>query len=512
MITNTGKSIIAKYLIGTAPAYASYIALGCGAKPRPSISQITGASSVSTTVTCASTSGLWIGALCYQVTSGTGSIPEGTTVTAILSTTQFTLSNAPTIALSASTVLIEVNPSKQVLDFEMFRVPIASRGYVNDNGINKIVLTGELPTEERYEITEIGIFSAGANADAGSYDSKTITAFADTENWQFVDGLTVTNPTLITTSLVDVSNVITTGANSIQTTANNAAFSNTTRAARYETCRYFNNILMLRGNTSNISSLGTIITSGSITPKILQLTGQGVDLTKNSTSDLLKVAFSLINKDGSSPLVPDSARVILEFANSDSTQYARMFAEVNNSTYNFASNRYFTISKRLDELSYYTSDPTNPFSWNNVSVIKVYASTSRILTINNKEASTSYVTLTTFSPHNLVAGDVVYVDGIDSRCNGLFTIYDTPSPNTFRYYNPGTTLGSTAVSPTVNIESYVSTYFIALDAIRIDNISTVNPLYGMTGYSIIQNDSATSIVKASNTNNYVEFRYILDVT
>ena len=33
MITNTGKSIIGKYLLGQAPAYASYIAIGCGAQP-----------------------------------------------------------------------------------------------------------------------------------------------------------------------------------------------------------------------------------------------------------------------------------------------------------------------------------------------------------------------------------------------------------------------------------------------------------------------------------------------
>jgi hypothetical protein len=33
MITNTGKTIIGKYLLGQAPAYASYIAVGCGATP-----------------------------------------------------------------------------------------------------------------------------------------------------------------------------------------------------------------------------------------------------------------------------------------------------------------------------------------------------------------------------------------------------------------------------------------------------------------------------------------------
>ena len=33
MITETGKNIIGKYLIGQAPAYASYIAIGCGETP-----------------------------------------------------------------------------------------------------------------------------------------------------------------------------------------------------------------------------------------------------------------------------------------------------------------------------------------------------------------------------------------------------------------------------------------------------------------------------------------------
>jgi hypothetical protein len=46
----------------------------------------------------------------------------------------------------------------------------------------------------------------------------------------------------------------------------------------------------------------------------------------------------------------------------------------------------------------------------------------------------------------------------------------------------------------------------------IDNVGTVNPLYGLTGYSIIQNTGAETIIKNPNTNNYIEFRFILDVT
>ena len=33
MITNKGKEVISKYMVGQTPAYASYIAIGCGATP-----------------------------------------------------------------------------------------------------------------------------------------------------------------------------------------------------------------------------------------------------------------------------------------------------------------------------------------------------------------------------------------------------------------------------------------------------------------------------------------------
>jgi len=81
MITNIGKGILAKYLIGQAPSYASYIAIGCGAKP-----------------------------LATNQSFGNYS-------------------------------------AKESLDFEMFRVPVTSRGYVTEGGISKIVLTAELPTD-----------------------------------------------------------------------------------------------------------------------------------------------------------------------------------------------------------------------------------------------------------------------------------------------------------------------------------------------------------------------------
>jgi hypothetical protein len=506
MITETGKEIIAKYLMGLTPAYASYIAIGCGAKPRPNVTQITGVSSSGTTITCASTSGLWVGAILSQVTVGTGVLATNTAVVTIISGTQFTVDQAPTTPLSSATVSIKTDNRKTVLDFETLRIPISSRGYINDNGINKIVFTGELPTEERYEISEIAIYSAGSNPSAASFDSRALFTFTDAENWQYNDGTTLSAPTSILSSLTDGSNNITSVANAIQTTANNTAFLNATRAGRYERCRYFNNVIMLRGNTSHLSSNTGVFTVGS-NPKLLQLTGQTFNFSQNSPSDLIKIAFSIVNVTGGSGLSPDKARVLIEFSNTDGTQYARFNGEALNSTFNFNTNRYMVVKKRLDELTYSAT-----FSWQAMSIVKIYVSALYNLTITNKAADTTYVTLTTSSAHNLSAGDNVLVAGIDSRCNGQFVVFDTPTPTTFRYANAGTTLSSTAVSPNVVIEASLSSYFIALDAIRFDNVGTINPLYGMTGYSIVQNSDAATVVKSSNSNNYVEFRVVVDVT
>jgi hypothetical protein len=361
MITNTGKSIIAKYLIGDAPSYAGFLALGCGAKPRPNITQIAGASTVSSgaLVTVSSTDGLWVGAKVTKV-SGTGSLSavQDTLVTAINSDTTFTISPAPTTTLSSATLAISIDPNKQSLDFEMFRVPITSRGYVNDDGVNKIVLTAQLPTEERYEISEIGLFSAGANANAGAFDSRTITTFSNTEDWVYNTGSSLISPEIgnqtfpeITTSLIDELNVITSSADVIQTNSNNGAFLNATRAGRYERCRYQNNIFLMRGNTSHLYVEDGVF---EIAPdaKFLQITGETVDLTRNSSSDILKVAFSLVSVNGDSGDIPNTARLMIEFSNSDGSEYARMEVNATNAQYRFATNRYIVASSRLGDLTY----------------------------------------------------------------------------------------------------------------------------------------------------------------
>ncbi len=385
MITNTGKNIIGKYMLGQAPAYASYIAVGCGPSPLD---------------------------------------------------TEDAQGNFAT---------------KEALDFEMFRVPISSRGFINEGGLNKIVLTAELPTEERYEITEVGIYSAGSNPSAGAYDSKTVFAFTAGENWQYHTSSSISSITPYTAPLGDPEddNVIAVVDHVFQTNADNSIFYKPSRAARYERCRFLNNTIFIQGDDSNLTISEDsgptedhfVVESGS---NHIHLTGANVDFTRNAPIDELKLAFSIVNKDGDSLAIPDTVRILVDFASTDTStgEFARFEAEINqgssgnleNSIADFATNRYFVVSKQLQEL--YTSAN---FTWNAVTVVKIYA---------------------------------CVIDG------------GVPSDD----------------------------YYVALDAIRLENVATINPLYGLTGYSIIKTDGAETITKSPNTSNYIEFRFSIGVT
>jgi hypothetical protein len=386
MITNTGKNIIGKYMLGQAPAYASYLAVGCGPTP-----------------------------------------------------------------LQTEDVADDF-ATKTSLDFEMFRVPISSRGFVNENGIDKIVLTAELPTEERYEITEVGLYSAGSNPSAGTQDSKTVFAFTQGENWEHHTSSASTQIPTVSTPLDsnddDIINAVGTGSGVFQTNADNSIFYNLDRSNRYERPRFLNNAIFIQGNDSDLSLDGggsggvdhIVIDSGNH----IHLTSPNVDFSRNSPTDELRFAFSLINKDGESASVPDTIRILIDFADTDIAEpavYARFEVDIQDGVdgYDFATNRYFVVSKQLQELY-----KTQNFTWNAVTVVKIYCSV------------------------------------FDSSVSG----------GTF---------------PT-------SDYYIALDAMRLENIATVNPLYGLTGYSVIKNDTASTIIKSPNTNNYIEFRFSIGVT
>jgi len=412
MITNTGKNILGKYLIGQAPAYASYIAVGCGAQPKPS-DHVFSQEEIAA----------------YQSRSG--------------------------------------------LEFEMDRWQITSRGFITENKtvtvngvstvvpVTKVVFTTEVPSEPRYEITEVGVFSAGSNPSAGAWDSKILHSFTSSEGWEYHEATLPKSPIpLIDTPLdknsdgdlkdnsiigsYDVSSVLSENPKEcpvFSAYADDRVFNDEDRLARFERPRFLNDSLFLVGDMSTLTknSQGRIdITTNGSTH--IHNVDPSYDLSKNSPIDELKLAFSVVNKNATNNEYPDQVLLVLEFtpAENESSTWQRFEVVLDHGTgpgqHDFTANRYFSITKKLQEIF-----SQGNASWETVGIVKIYACVKK---------------------------------------NGV------PSDN----------------------------FYVCLDALRLENVSSYNPLYGMTGYSVISNSTGVPITKEKGTTSYLEFRFALEVS
>ena len=87
--------------------------------------------------------------------------------------------------------------SKKHLDFEALRVPITTASILQESGKTKIVFSGTLPTDRRYEITEIGIFPTESNSLLTTAQDVLMFTVIDQENWTESGGSDIPYTTLI---------------------------------------------------------------------------------------------------------------------------------------------------------------------------------------------------------------------------------------------------------------------------------------------------------------------------
>jgi len=305
MITNKGRQIVAKYVLGQAPSFASYIAAGCGPKP---------------------------------------------------------LLNSASASIS---------PTRQSLDFEMFRVPIVSKGFIKEGNVEKLVLKAEMPTDQRYLITELGIFPAESNSVAGQYDSKLMITFAPTESWVYSDGQNASAVTYINSPVDSQNNSASIDASTPDFLFINSdmnMFANTNRSERYEAPRFLNRALMLHGNTASVNSSFTTSASS----KYLENTNILFNFGQNLPDDEIKLALSVVSKTANQSTNPD-VRILIELYNNISGSnngLPQAVAQYTLPAATFANSRYQVVSKKISE---FIKDSN--FSWANVNMIRIYTST-----------------------------------------------------------------------------------------------------------------------------------------
>lgn len=457
MITNKGQSLLTKYLVGQAPAYASYIAVGCGPMPQD-IAHNTTSSEISEQrlkenldfemFRIPITSRGYVTEVSGTATITGASVTNG--VVEYVASNSFVVGD--TVSISGISP-IQFNIAEGVIisatstDFSIAH-PI-SGSYVSGGSAKtyytNIVLTGELPTEERYEISELGLFSAQSNPDAGSKGSRTVYSFSQDENWQYHGQSVEAIPAIYTpldagnqANIIDGTYFVNGTAKDckvMHVNSDNKVFSNANRLNRYETPRFLNNSLAIRGNLTNLDYVDGRLVHNS--GDHVHLNPVSLNFDKNSPSDELRLAFSVINTRGSEEEHPSSVRILMEFSSTDAVaegEYTSMEIVLTDTDVDFAANRYFVISKKISELF-----STSEFSWSRVSSAKIH--------------------LTILDADELVSDK----------------------------------------------------FYLCLDALRIENVSTVNPLYGMSGYSVVKNANSATVKKLENTTSYVEFRFGVDV-
>jgi hypothetical protein len=285
MITNDGKQVLSKFLLGQAPAYATHVSIGCGAIPL----------------------------------DGNDPMPEG----------------------------IE---DKENLDFEMIRVPITSRGFVEDEGELKIALTAELPTEDRYQISEVGIWSAAGNSLARGFDSHIIFDF--NEKWEIHD--TSIRPIPVLNDLGTTEDLfIDTDEKIFSAPVGITAFQTVQRIERKEGPRFLNRSIFMRGDSATIlEDEESGIWSLSEDSTHIHFNGTNLGISQNSPIDELRLALSLIDIDnvGASG-IPNFVRIFVEFYTNESsfdTGFGKLQIELDGSV--FEGSRYQVVSLPIKDL------------------------------------------------------------------------------------------------------------------------------------------------------------------
>lgn len=442
MITNTGKNIVAKYLIGQTPAYASYIAIGCGAEPLDPADPF-GDYSDKTSLEFET----------YRmpiISRGYAPEIERATITNVVgngSVITYTAANnfnaGDTIDI-AGTNIAGYNKTKATISSatsSQFTVLGTNTGTWTSGGIatkitSSIVVTAELPTEDRYEISEVGIYPAASDSVAGAADSKLIARFTSSETWTNSGSSIPTIDEALDSG--NTTNTISTTQEVFRANSDNVALNSPERLNRQERPRFLNETIFTVGYFSELDGNNDPEDGSSY----IQLSGAVVDLSENSPEDLIKVAFSVLNKNGESLDAPTRAKIVIDFVDSTSSSYARgkfMVGQGTSRTDVTFENRYIVASQSLGDLAY----SSNAFNWKAVDQIKIY--------------------------------------------------------------------------PVVNATD-PSLFYIALDALRLDNLSSGNALYGLVGYTVIKNavtilegSYPRPIIKDPNTSNFVEFRFNVGV-
>ena len=460
MITNDGKQLIGKFLLGQAPEFATHIAAGIGP---------------------------------------TALLPDQT----------------------LSTESINLIKEKPNLDFEAFRVPISAKGFIKEDGVEKIVFKAEMPTEQRYQITEVAFFPAAQNSVAGSFDSKTLATFVPTETWVLYSTASSSTITLITNNVSNNDGDILVQDQAFFLNSNESLFNEQDRRERQESPRFYNRTLVVSGDLDYLDDNFTVLPDAFY----IQNSTLSFNLNQNLPPDEIKFALSVLSTEKANNSQPEKVRIIFDFVNDNpvsgfSSPKARAEIELDPEDFEITEdlangrpsgiNRYKIVTKKLSDFRL-----DDRFSWANINLMRMFVCVieEQVVPITNKEFTDGMAILNVTNDSNLFVGMSVDITGMGYPFDGNHVLVSASAGQI--KYNASASANVTSASVSSGSATFngrTSNYKVVMDGLRIDNVTSQNPLYTMVGYDIIRNDNAYPILKSENTNNYIEYRFGIGVT
>ena len=353
--------------------------------------------------------------------------------------------------------------SKVNLDFESIRVPITETSVVTEGGVTYVSLSGAIPSEQRYEFSEIGVYTDKQDYGIVTPGTKLLFGFTQTDGWEIRDSdgsvAAIQVASTVDESVngdFDVPAAIT-ELRALFTPASDGYFFYSAR--NNASTRLFSDTLLVRGDLSTITgSAGSFVIDGA-SDKIT--TGYSLNLARARSDDEISIAFSVFNKNLSeiSPGVndPDNIKLIVEFKEfASSTEYARVEIEaIDTDGAGAGAEPYdFSEDSRLVENAA-------------IGVVPSPGYTSNTLVKSTKDFSWSNI------------GSVsVYLD----------------------------------VEPWAASAMTAADYYVALDGLSFVSKNDTNVTYGLVGYSVFQNDDAVTVTKAAGQVAKFDYKVKVDIS
>jgi hypothetical protein len=338
--------------------------------------------------------------------------------------------------------------SVQSLEFEIARVPILSKGLLKEDGQEKIVFKAELPIEQRFQITELGLYPAATNAVAGNFDSRIVSTFSNSEPWAYSNNLNDSGTVLYIGPVpiadspvgnIDIYNP--SWDDFIFINSNSPIFEYSDRINRGEPPRYLNRSLSVSGSTSVVNSLmpasSASINISSSSSYYVENNSINLNLGKNLPTDEIKLAFSVMSlaRAGIPASAPKNVKIRLEFLNNSGVSTSRAFTNISLRDTDIDLMRYQVVTKKLSDFV-----TTENFSWSSVNGIRIYTCIHDDSHVSNGE------------------------------------------------------------------------HFVLYDGIRFENVSSYNPLYSLVAAEYIKTLDENPILKRENSTSYVEYRFGIGVS